>query len=347
MPLSSPLPSRAATAYAELFETVLGLELTRSIATLTGSFAAKTVRGKRYWYYQFRDINDAVRQLYVGPDDERVRRLIERAHDGRNDDQVPAMTKAAIALGCEPISAQHFQVIRRMAEYGFFRAGGVLIGTHAFIALASALAVRWSEASRTDDVDFAFPDKHLEIALPASLVIDVTAAIDSLELGFLPTSAFNPSGSAATYVAAKHDLRIDFLTTRKRTSTPHRVPHLNVAMQPLPYMELLLEHPQQVAVLASRGTTLVNVPAPENLAIHKLLVAVERGPSWRTKSVKDLKQAAALFDVLARIDADLVTDRWRETLKRGPTWRKKLLSGRKALLSLSDGAPFVELLPAR
>jgi hypothetical protein len=33
-------------------------------------------------------------------------------------------------------------VINRLAEHGFFNAGGVLIGTHAFIAMGTMLGVR-------------------------------------------------------------------------------------------------------------------------------------------------------------------------------------------------------------
>ncbi len=345
MPLYSPLSQRAATAYAELLETARALELDRDIAALSGGFAAKTVKGKQYWYYQYRDVDDALRQLYVGPDDERVRALIARTKQSTNHAQIVPMARAAIELGCEPITPPHFNVIKRIAEYGFFRAGGVLVGTHAFVGLASLLAVRWSSTSRTDDVDFAFPGKHLEIALPADLAVDVPAAVESLALGFLPTSAFNPAGSKATYVAAKHNLRIDFLTTRRRSDAPVHVENLKVAMQPLPYMELLLEHPVQVALIARAGAVIINAPDPVNLAIHKLIVATARGASWRTKSVKDLTQAAALFEVLATTDSAQVGERWDEALRRGPMWKKKLVAGRKALIAAHGNEPFAELLP--
>lgn len=335
MALYTRLPVRAATAYAELFEAARTLELQRSVGALTGSFATKTVKGRLYWYFQYRDVDDAVRQLYVGPDDERVRELVARKESLADVGQLTPLARSAIELGCEPLVPQHFRLIRRMAEYGFFRAGGVLIGTHAFSGLSSALAVRWSAGSRTEDVDLAYPDKHLEIALPASISVDVRDAIDSLQEGFLPTSAFNASGSAATYVSAKNDMRIDFLTTRKQSDAPTLVANLNVAMQPLPYLELLLEHPIQIALLARDGALVVNVPDPIALALHKLIVAMSRGPSWRTKSTKDLSQAAALLEVLAETDSDALAIAWRNAQKRGPTWKKKLHDGRKALTTVS------------
>ncbi len=38
--------------------------------------------------------------------------------------------------------AQHLSVILRLNEFGFFRVGGVLVGTHAFLAYANQLGVR-------------------------------------------------------------------------------------------------------------------------------------------------------------------------------------------------------------
>ncbi|MCP5249404.1 MAG: hypothetical protein H6942_12870 [Candidatus Accumulibacter sp.] len=40
-------------------------------------------------------------------------------------------------------------MIKRLADYGFFRAGGLLIGTHAFIAIGNVLGVRWADSQRT------------------------------------------------------------------------------------------------------------------------------------------------------------------------------------------------------
>ncbi len=338
------LPSRATTAYAELLESARGAELSRSVAALSGAFSSKTIKGKRYWYYQYRDVDDAIRQLYVGPDDERVRRLIDAKAEHGPYEQIAALAKAAVALGCEPVLPMHFKIIRRLSEYGFFRAGGVLIGTHAFVAVASVLGVRWSDTSRTEDLDLAHPGKELGVALPADIVIDVPATIDSLAMGFLPTSAFL-DGSGATYVAAKHGLRIDFLTTRKRTDKPLRIEHLKVAMQPLSFMELLLEHPIQAVLMAPADALLVNLPDPINFALHELIVAVERSAAWRTKSIKDLHQAAALLGATARLDDTAVIERWREALKRGPKWKKQLIAGRKALARVAPELDLSALLP--
>ena len=60
-------------------------------------------------------------------------------------------------------------MIKRLADYGFFRAGGLLIGTHPFIGIGNVLGVRWADSQRTQDVDFAHAGRNVSIALPADL----------------------------------------------------------------------------------------------------------------------------------------------------------------------------------
>ena len=79
------------------------------------------------------------------------------------------MARSAIALGCAPVLPRHFRVMRRLSEYGLFRAGGVLIGTHAFLSYGNLLGLRWSETARTQDGDLAHAGKSLSLALPSSL----------------------------------------------------------------------------------------------------------------------------------------------------------------------------------
>ena len=138
------LPLSAQTAYAQLFEATLAFELSRSVANLRGSFARKTVKGRDYWYFQFTDLGGTLRQLYVGPDSEPVRALVGESRRPR-DEPVLWLARSAIALGCMSVLGRHFRVMRRLSEYGFFRAGGVLVGTHAFLSYGNLLGVRWGE----------------------------------------------------------------------------------------------------------------------------------------------------------------------------------------------------------
>src|SRR3546814_4302155 len=78
------------------------------------------------------------------------------------------------------------------------------------------LGVRWAEALRTQDVDFAHAGKALTIALPADIEIDTHAAIESLQMGLLPIE-HQDGTTGATYLDPRDPVfRIDFLTLLHR-----------------------------------------------------------------------------------------------------------------------------------
>src|SRR4051794_38618770 len=110
----------AQTAYAQLLEAALVTDQLRSVADLTGSFAAKTVKGHKYWYYQYTEPSGKLRQAYVGPDNDAVRKLMERGRDNSSAESLAPLVRSAIALGCAEIPRRHLTVLRRLSEYGFF-----------------------------------------------------------------------------------------------------------------------------------------------------------------------------------------------------------------------------------
>lgn len=322
----------AQTAYAQLFDAASTTELSRSVANLAGSFAQKTVKGRVYWYFQHSDLAGKSRQIYVGPDTPEVRRLVELRADAPSVDALRALARSAIALGCQPLVARHFRVIRRLLDYGFFKAGGVLVGTHAFLAYGNLLGVIWGDASRTQDVDFAHAGKSVSIALPGTVEVDVRRAIESLEMGFLPISAI-AGKTGATYLNPREpDFRLDFLTPRHRGGdTPIEHPQLHVTMQPLRFMEYSLENIVQVALFSTEGSGLVNVPHPARYALHKLLIYGERSGSFTQKANKDLAQAAALLDWFKTYRPWEVEEAWQDMANRGKGWISRVERGIKAL----------------
>lgn len=348
IPLHIELPLSAQTAYAQLADVAISLELNRSVENLHGSFSRKTVQGAAYWYFSFRDLDGQVRQLYVGPDSDAVRAAVERA---RNPAVKPSaalapLAKAAVALGCVPALPKHLRAIRRLSDYGFFRAGGVLVGTHAFIALGNMLGVKWFAGGATTDVDFAHAGKNISVALPADVQIDVHAALTSFEQGFIPLVQLSGGAGASYKLSGDPEFQIDFLTSAHRGGDdPIVIPNLNVGLQPLRFMEFSLERVTQ-AVLTDRngGAVTVSVPAPERYAVHKLLIVGERSGAMRTKANKDLQQAAALFDYLLTTQPESLHDAWHDAISRGPGWRKRALEGLIALQRVHPGLPVGELL---
>ena len=330
----APLSLNAQTAYAEAFDTVLARTTMRSVADLNGSFAQKQVKGAAYWYFQFRDIDGRVRQIYIGPDGERIQKLIAE-RDAAPAETADRLARSALALGCAGILPKHFAIIRRLSEYGFFKAGGVLIGTHAFISMGNMLGVAWRDGARTQDVDFAHAGKSISIGLPADIQVDIHAALDSLEMGFIPIQSFS-GDSGATYLNPKEpELRIDFLApTNRGGDSAFNFERLNVALQPLKFMEFSLESTTQTALLSRDGAVLINIPSPVRYGLHKLLVYGERTEAFRTKSAKDLLQSAALLSYYAENDADALKQGLDDLLSRGPGWRKRAEQGIKALLKI-------------
>ena len=331
-----PLSLSAQTSYAQLFEAAQAAELARSVESLSGSFARKRVKGNTYWYFQHTDVSGRLRQIYVGPDNPRTRALVEQHGSRQSVARMQRLVNAATALGCEPVLLPHFRVIRRLADYGFFNAGGVLVGTHAFLAYGNMLGVRWGETSRTQDVDFAHAGKQLAIALPGNLNVDAHAAIESLAMGFLPVLTIAGRAGGSYAVPSDPDFQLDFLTPLHRgAGEPYTHPQLKVTLQPVKFMEYLLEDVQQAALFAAEGAVIANVPHPARYALHKLIVFAERSAARRAKANKDLGQSAALLSFYRGSAAWEVEAAWQDLLARGPGWRERALRGRDALATIA------------
>lgn len=328
----------AQTAYSELMEQAHALELQASLSGLPGKFHRRQIKGRDYWYFGYRDIDGRGRMVYVGPDDERVRKLVARFDQQKNPATLAPQSRAAIELGCAATLPKHFRVIRRLAEYGFFRVGGLLIGTHAFQALGNLLGVRWLSGERTLDVDFAHAGKNISLALPANIHIDVHGALESLEMGLLPITQFNGIAGSQYRNPDDAELRLDFVTSRTRNpGQPVVMPDLNLALEPLKFMEYGLQDTTQGCILGRDGACVANLPAPERYAVHKLIVYGERPVSQRAKAGKDILQAACLVEYfLATGRQAEFNAAWRDALGRGKGWQARALQGQKALLR---GAP--------
>jgi hypothetical protein len=326
----------AQTAYAELAEQTRAFEATNALGGLVGSFHKLSRKGQAYWYFAYREPGGKARMSYVGPDDDRVRTLVERFRRTRRERPLAPQARSAIALGCAASAPKHFRIIKRLADYGFFRAGGVLIGTHAFIAYGNLLGVRWVHGSSTLDVDFAHAGKNVSIALPADLRIDVHGALESLEMGLLPLTEFD-GGTGAQYRNPRdQELRLDFVTSATRKGSAVVMPELNLALEPLKFMELSLEGTTQGCVLGGAGACTVNLPAPERYAVHKLIVHGERPVSERAKAHKDLLQAASLIEYFMKAgEARAFNAAWNDALSRGSGWKKRARAGRSALLAMA------------
>jgi hypothetical protein len=330
--LYADLTLSAQTAYAQLFDAALGAQHLRSVADLAGSFNAKTIKGKKYWYFQYTEPAGKLHQIYVGPDNEPVKRLMQRKAEAGAGAALEPLARSALALGCAGMLPRHYRVVRRLADYGFFRAGGALIGTHAFLAYGNMLGVRWGSQERTQDIDFAHAGKAMAVVLPTNVEVDTHDAISSLQMGFLPVSGLSGKTGGSYLIPSEPEFRLDFLTPMHRgRDAPFAHPQLHITLQPLPFMEYSLQGTGQAVLFCAEGAVVVNLPEPARFALHKLLVFGERGAAFRAKANKDLAQAAHLLDFLWEHRRDELAGALSDMVARGKGWQSRLGLGVQAL----------------
>ena len=326
------LSLNAQTSYAQLLAAALATAHLRSIADLPGSFASKTVKAHKYWYYQYTEPSGKLRQAYVGPDNDAVKRLMGRRDRPAASSALAPLTRSAIALGCAEVPHRHLVVLRRLAEYGFFQAGGLLIGTHAFLAFGNMLGVIWDDASRTQDIDFAYAGKSLALLLPSDGEVRTDNAIESLNMGFLPVTGLSQQAGATWLNPREPEFRLDFLTTLHRGGeTAYEHPQLHMTLQPLKFMEFSLEQVQHAVLMSGDRAVLVNLPHPARFALQKLIVFGKRSGAFQTEVNKDLLQAGMLLTVLKERRKSEVVEVWKDLRSRGSGWTSRANKGLVAL----------------
>lgn len=321
------------TVFAEVLEQVRGANFARTFGSLSGSFSVRTKGGGDYVYFRTYEGPGAVAQeFYIGPDDEstralvsayRERRKVEEAWDAARRSLVSMLEAGGLTL-TDPGSAR---IIRGFANAGVFRLGGVLVGTHAFVAIGNLLGVAWPSALQTRDVDLGAFAKRIEIGMPQTpeLMADRPSTIDALGMGFIPSLRLDPAEPPTSYVVPRKDWRIDLVTTPlgRDREAPVRIPRFKASAQPLEFMDYLLERTAESLVL-SDDAVLVRVPLPARFGVHKLLVASNRDEGSAAKADKDRVQAFHLLSYLAGERPGDVELAMGDALKRGPSWRRRI-----------------------
>lgn len=315
------LPEGTVSLYAELMD-----QLVRSRAELAdvpenGSFVSKLIGGTRYWYLQ-RMEGDRRRQTYLGPESESLSAWMEAVTerrertrpDTRRREQLVAML---VAGGATKDPAPVARVVRILAEAKLFDVGGMLVGTQAFVACANLLGVRFDlHHLRTQDVDVAH-DPVVELSLADErAATSLLGRLRESEPAFFEVPSLDPKEPSTSFKVRGRDLRVDFLTpARGRETAPVFLSRFGVAAHPLPNLGYLLEQPVQACCLTGSGV-LVTIPLPARLALHKLWTSTRRPATERSRAVKDVAQAEALFEVLLEDDPASVRDAWEATASR-------------------------------
>ena len=331
-------PLHIRTAYADVLSRLQDVQASHSMASLNScSLIVKRVGGAEYVYAQGRMADGATRQVYLAPHDDAGEALVDRFRQARADaaaekSAIDMTAKALRAAGMMRLDAVEWRVVNALAEDGIFRVGGVLVGTIAYRCIVNYLGVRLPSASAvTADVDIA--GKTIPVVIIPEVVCPQTA-LDRLEMGFSPMMEADPALFGSRFKARQGEFKVEFLTplTGRNPAAGKRfeIRQLNVPAVPLRFLDYLIEDAVP-AVALGRRPVLANVPQPARYAVHKLIVAKERGRGFALKAQKDLEQSFDLQAALETIDPESLSEAFEAARKKGPGWRRRIDAGQAAM----------------
>ena len=274
------------------------LEPTVLLGTPGTLLIRKNADGLRFYSRQFYDASGKQREAYVaGP-------VGSTAAEQRAEalklqiDQSKAISKELRLLGREGYQlsdAKTYNTLASLHNHGLFRAGAVLIGSHAFGVLLNQLGVRAARYA-TEDIDLARGESlSFETPLKQSLL----ELLQGSGLPFVEVTGFRAKSPPTQWKErGRSRFHLDLLAPSPDDSFQEiPVPELGAYATGVPYLRYLISAPQNALLSSRNGCFQVKAPTPERFAVHKLLVA-QRRPARSQKSLKDLDQSAILLAAL-------------------------------------------------
>lgn len=326
------------TLYSELAQRALDASFSSDFP-VEGRFISMESRRRRYWYFDLPEEGGGKKRRYVGPvEDGEITRRVEAFKDLKADNRarrkiVSTLTREAYLPRPENAVGR---VVQALAESGFFRLRGVLVGTVAFQCYSALLGVRLPNAAmQTADADLAqFHSISAAVGDTLPPVLDTLRDVDST-FREIPDGT---DGRQTTRYVSRSGLRVEFLTPNRGSAEhgerPAAMPALGGASaQPLRFLDFLIHRPVRAVMLHGAGIPVL-VPAAERYAVHKLIVASRRrtDDDGTAKNRKDRMQAAALIEAMVEQgQADLLADAYVEAWNRGPAWRSAIAESLRAL----------------
>lgn len=291
------LPPAALSAYSDLLTALLRAPISaKGVCYIT-----RTVKGRKYWYLQY-VVGASKKSHYLGPDSEDLQNLIAaakaKAAEDKDDRSVrERLVATGVAAGLATVSMAEARVYEALVQSGLLEAGATLVGTHAFICLGNQLGVSWNTAMRTEDIDVGH-DPRILLAT-RNYKKDLGEELRKADRGFFAVPAFDRNKPSTHFRIRGKQLSVSILTPAigKAEDKPVILPHLNLAAEPVRFLDYLIEDAQLAAVPHGAGL-LVRIPNAGRFAIHKIVVSQRRPVTYASKSRKDILQAAALFDCL-------------------------------------------------
>lgn len=320
--------------YLELMQQLTVFEANRSISSLNGCFTKKKINGELYYYFQYSDPGNLMRQTYLGKKSKELEKLVKEFKKTKKliKPDIDCIKKlcAQLRVGGAIVSdAPSARIIKSLSDGGIFKLNGILIGTHAFSVIGNMIGANWKTHLKTQDIDIAAP-KNIDIVM-GDLKADVPNALEQLKMGFLPVPSLNPKNPSTSFKVRGSTLMVDILTAGKKESEkPVFLSKFNTAAQPLHYLDYLIKDFEKGAIINSEGI-LVNVPNPARFALHKIIISQDRPAFAHGKTMKDISQAAKLLDILSEERPGDILVAWDDLKGRGKNWVKKFKAGLKVL----------------
>jgi hypothetical protein len=290
--LTTPHERALTLLFSELESAVAGQR--EAFLGTPGSLDERTnENGTRFWVRRYSDAAGRRLETYLGKaDEESTRAQVEALrHQIESVNSVISQVRLLARSGFVTVDRKAYGTLASLHNYGLFRAGALVIGSHAYGALLNALGVK-DVAYSTEDVDIARRQALALPGVPPFLEMLRATGIEFFEVPRLDarTSYAEPGRSR---------LSVDLLVPSRDDSYPTiPVPELQAHAKGLPYLGYLLGASQEVPILSPHGAVLVRVPVPERYAVHKLIVSQLRDKT-SGKPEKDLRQAATLIEALA------------------------------------------------
>ena len=159
MSITSKMPAPSLmiqTIYAELLERCAGAAFSEAFPE-DGTFVPKTIKGRRYWYFQV-GTGKAREQRYVGLETPELLERIAHHRQARDDERERRALLSTLvrSFGLARPVPEIGEALSALARAGIFRLRSVLVGTVAYQAYSAMLGVKLPvSALQTGDIDIA------------------------------------------------------------------------------------------------------------------------------------------------------------------------------------------------
>ncbi|MFL6844964.1 MAG: GSU2403 family nucleotidyltransferase fold protein [Allosphingosinicella sp.] len=293
-----PIPLALLTLYSDLAQRA-------RLSGRGGAIYRRTLAGASYLYAKV-PVAGTRRDVFLGREDEDEAQL--KAETLRRESESARERRASVRMlrqrGMRGPDAWLGKVLDAVADAGLFEKGVTLVGTGAYQLMEPLVAHYLPDTALvTGDVDLVTADLALRAETGESMeAILKRADPDVIGIPELDPRSF-PSGFKGK------DIFVDLLTPvlRRSDTGPMPLAQLSAAATPPAYLRWLTEETVDALALWGAGIP-VRIPAPARYAVHKLILAQRRNPTSRDKRFKDLAQAGALVEVLAKADPFALED---------------------------------------